>query len=75
MPSVADALRQHAPECLQRFGQRVPIGQRKVLAAITRGSWAESTTSAAAVVASIGWVGRVAIAIARTVAMRSRRCG
>lgn len=36
MPSVADALRQHAPEYLRRFGQRVPMGHRKVIAAITR---------------------------------------
>lgn len=36
MPSVADALRQHAPAYLQQFGQRVPLGHRKVLAAITR---------------------------------------
>ena len=36
MPSVAEALRQHAPEYLQRFGQRMPMGHRKVLAAITR---------------------------------------
>ena len=36
MPSVAEALRQHAPEYLQRFGPRVPRGHRQVLAAITR---------------------------------------
>ena len=36
MPSVADALRQHAPKYLQQFCQRVPVGHRKVLAAITR---------------------------------------
>jgi hypothetical protein len=36
MTSVADALRQHAPEYLQRFGQRMPRGHHKVLAAITR---------------------------------------
>lgn len=36
MPSVADALRQHAPEYLRRFGDDVPMGHRKVLAAITR---------------------------------------
>jgi len=36
MPSVADALREHAPAYLQRFGQRVPSGHRQVLAAITR---------------------------------------
>ena len=36
MPSVADALRQHAPEYLRRFGQRVPLGHRKVISAITR---------------------------------------
>lgn len=36
MPSVADALRQHAPEYLRRFGDDVPSGHRKVLSAITR---------------------------------------
>jgi hypothetical protein len=36
MPSVADALRQHAPAYLNTFGKTVPIGHRKVLGAITR---------------------------------------
>lgn len=36
MPSVADCLRQHAPAYLRRFGEEVPIGHRKVIAAITR---------------------------------------
>lgn len=36
MPSVADALRQHAPAYLQQFGDNVPIGHRKVIASITR---------------------------------------
>ncbi len=37
LPSrIASPLRQHAPEYLQRFGERVPLGHRKVLAAITR---------------------------------------
>ncbi len=36
MPSVADALRQHAPEYLRRFGDDVPMGHRKVLSAIMR---------------------------------------
>lgn len=36
MASVADCLRQHAPEYLQEFGDRVPLGHRKVISAITR---------------------------------------
>ncbi len=36
MPSVADALRQHAPAYLRRFGDAVPMGHRKVIASITR---------------------------------------
>ena len=36
MPSVADALRQHAPAFLAKFGKAVPTGHRKVLGAITR---------------------------------------
>ena len=36
MPSVADCLRQHAPAYLKRFGDDVPEGHRKVIAAITR---------------------------------------
>jgi len=36
MPSVADCLRQHAPEYLAKFGDDVPLGHRKVLSAITR---------------------------------------
>ncbi len=36
MVSVADCLRQHAPAYLQEFGQRVPMGHRKVISAITR---------------------------------------
>jgi hypothetical protein len=36
MPSVADCLRQHAPAYLEKFGERVPMGHRKVIAAITR---------------------------------------
>ena len=36
MPSVADCLRQHAPAYLDRFGDRIPVGHRKVLSAITR---------------------------------------
>jgi hypothetical protein len=36
MPSVADCLRQHAPAYLEKFGKSVPIGHRKVIAAITR---------------------------------------
>ena len=36
MPSVADALRQHAPDYLKRHGDAVPLGHRKVIDAITR---------------------------------------
>jgi len=36
MPSVADALRQHAPGYLKTFGDRVPLGHRKVLSYIAR---------------------------------------
>ncbi|MDP6467765.1 MAG: transposase [Pirellulaceae bacterium] len=36
MPSVADCLRQHAPAYLEKFGERVPVGHRKVIGAITR---------------------------------------
>jgi hypothetical protein len=36
MTSVADCLRQHAPAYLAKFGEAVPLGHRKVLAAITR---------------------------------------
>jgi len=36
MASVADCLRQHAPAYLQKFGNRVPLGHRKVLSAIMR---------------------------------------
>lgn len=36
MPSVADCLRQHAPAYLAKFGDDVPLGHRKVIAAITR---------------------------------------
>lgn len=36
MPSVADALRQHAPAYLTKFGDRVPLMHRKVLMAIMR---------------------------------------
>jgi hypothetical protein len=36
MTSVADCLRQHAPEYLAKFGDTIPLGHRKVLAAITR---------------------------------------
>jgi hypothetical protein len=36
MPSVADALRQHAPAYLKRFGDTVPAGHRKVISSITR---------------------------------------
>ncbi len=36
MPTVADCLRQHAPAYLAKFGERVPLGHRKVLSAITR---------------------------------------
>lgn len=36
MPSVADALRRHAPAYLRKFGEAVPIGHRKVISAIVR---------------------------------------
>ena len=36
MPTVADALRQHAPAYLETFGNRVPLGHRKVLSYIMR---------------------------------------
>lgn len=36
MASVADCFRQHAPAYLQKFGNRVPLGHRKVLSAIMR---------------------------------------
>ena len=36
MPSVADCLRQHATAYLKQFGDRVPLGHRKVLSLITR---------------------------------------
>jgi len=36
MPTVADALRQHAPGYLESFNQRVPLGHRKVLSYIMR---------------------------------------
>ncbi len=36
MPTVADALRQHAPAYLQKFADRVPLGHRKVLSYIMR---------------------------------------
>ena len=36
MTTVADCLRRHAPEYLAKFGESVPLGHRKVLAAITR---------------------------------------
>jgi hypothetical protein len=36
MVSVADCLRQHAPAYLAKYGDAVPVGHRKVLAAITR---------------------------------------
>jgi hypothetical protein len=36
MPSVADCLRQHAPAYLEKFGERIPLGHRMVIAAITR---------------------------------------
>ena len=36
MPTVADCLAQHAPEYLKTFGNRVPLGHRKVLSWITR---------------------------------------
>jgi hypothetical protein len=36
MPTVADALRQHAPAYLDKFGEAVPLGHRKVISSITR---------------------------------------
>ena len=36
MPSVADALRQHAPAYLQKYGTRIPLEYRKVLSYIMR---------------------------------------
>lgn len=36
MSTVADALRQHAPGYLKKYGNRVPLRHRKVLDAITR---------------------------------------
>jgi hypothetical protein len=36
MVSVADCLRQHAPAYLAKYGDAVPLGHRKVIAAITR---------------------------------------
>ncbi len=36
MSSVAAAIRQHAPAYLQQFGDRVPLGHRRVIDAITR---------------------------------------
>ena len=36
MVSVADCLRQHAPAYLAKYGDSVPMGHRKVIAAITR---------------------------------------
>ena len=36
MPSVADALRQHAPAYLDQYGDRIPLMHRKVLMAIMR---------------------------------------
>jgi hypothetical protein len=36
MPTVADALRQHAPAYLRTFADRVPLGHRKVLSYIMR---------------------------------------
>jgi Putative transposase/Transposase zinc-binding domain len=36
MITVADCLRQHAPAYLAKFGDAIPAGHRKVLAAITR---------------------------------------
>lgn len=36
MPSVADCLRQHAPAYLQKFGDDVPVGHRKMISLITR---------------------------------------
>ena len=36
MPTVADALRQHADSYLQQYGERMPSEHKRVLAAITR---------------------------------------
>lgn len=36
MPTVADCLRQHAPEYLRHFGEQVPVGHRRVLSLIQR---------------------------------------
>jgi len=36
VPTVADCLRQHAPAYLAKYGEAVPSGHRKVIAAITR---------------------------------------
>ena len=36
MPTVADALRQHADSYLKQYGERMPSEHRRVLAAITR---------------------------------------
>ncbi|MCG8648605.1 MAG: transposase [Pirellulales bacterium] len=36
MPSVADCLGQHAPAYLARFGEKVPLGHRKLISVITR---------------------------------------
>ncbi|WP_261344859.1 transposase zinc-binding domain-containing protein, partial [Rubripirellula obstinata] len=58
MSSVALALRVHAPEYLERFGDRVPLGHRKVLGCITRCRTGElavcsfSATPAAAIIGS-----------------------
>ncbi len=36
MPSVAEALRQHADGYLKQYGERMPVEHKRVLAAITR---------------------------------------
>ena len=36
MPTVADCLRQHGEAYLRTFGDRIPLGHRKVISAITR---------------------------------------
>lgn len=36
IPTVADALRQHAPADLKKFGKSVSVAQLKVIGAITR---------------------------------------
>jgi hypothetical protein len=36
VPTVADCLRQHAPAYLKQFGDRIPLGHRKVISCITR---------------------------------------